>query len=274
MRRIFACVIAFMLLILSVAHGEEVFSMAGYDSIDIGHDWTNNLFFQRMEEKTGVKFAFQQYTDATEWQKKKTEMFKNGTLPDVFFKAGLTVDETISYYEAGQLIDLRPYLEEYAPNLSALLKAHPEWERAITLPDGAIVALPTFNELQNNNYMWINKTWLDNLGLEIPTTAEELTNVLIAFRDKDANKNGKTNDEIPLSVIGMWDLRFLGHAFGLVSNDYYLYTEGDGSIATTLTKDENRVFLEWLHTLWTENLMHRDTFINTDSARKIGRAHV
>ena len=65
MRRIFACVIAFMLLILSVAHGEEVFSMAGYDSIDIGHDWTNNLFFQRMEEKTGVKFAFQQYTDAT-----------------------------------------------------------------------------------------------------------------------------------------------------------------------------------------------------------------
>ena len=48
MRRIFACVIAFMLLILSVAHGEEVFSMAGYDSIDIGHDWTNNLFFQRM----------------------------------------------------------------------------------------------------------------------------------------------------------------------------------------------------------------------------------
>ena len=51
MRRVFACVIAVMLLILSVAHGEEVFSMAGYDSLDIGHEWTNNLFFQRMRRK-------------------------------------------------------------------------------------------------------------------------------------------------------------------------------------------------------------------------------
>jgi len=269
MRKALACLFTLMLFILSTAYADDTYSVAGYDSADIGHVWENNLFFSRMEEITGVKLSFQQYDDAAKWKQAKADMFRTGALPDVLFKAGLSVSETIAYYEAGQLIDLRPYLEEYAPNLTALLNAHPEWKKAISMPDGAIVALPAFNDLQGNNVMWINKTWLDNLGLAMPTTADELLNVLTAFRDKDANKNGSVSDELPLSVIGMWDLRYLGHAFGLVSNDYYLYQEADGTVATTLTKPENRAFLEWLHTLWTENLLDKDTFVNIDSARKI-----
>ena len=70
------------------------------------------------------------------------------------------------------LIDLKPYLETYAPNLTALLKEHPEWEAAITQADGSIVTLPAINQLQNNNAMWINTAWLKKLGLETPTTAE------------------------------------------------------------------------------------------------------
>lgn len=267
MRRLIACLIALMML-MSFACA-ETFTMAGCDDADIGHVWTNNLFFDRMEERTGIHFEFIQADNKDAWQAQKTAMFQTGNLPDVFFKANFSVSETIAYYEAGQLIDLRPYLEEHAPNFMALLAAHPEWEKAITLPDGAIVALPLFNELASNNVMWINKTWLDNLGLPMPTTAEELLNVLIAFRDYDANRNGDPTDEIPLSVIGMWDLRFFGHAFGLVSNDYYLYTDENGQVASILTTDENRAFLEWLHILWEEDLMTVDTFINIDSARII-----
>ena len=46
--------------------------------------------------------------------------------------------------------------------------------------------------------MWINKTWLENLGLEMPTTTEEFENVLKAFKDQDPNGNGVA-DETPLS---------------------------------------------------------------------------
>ena len=45
---------------------------------------------------------------------------------------------------------------------------------------------------------WINKNWLEKLNLAVPTTTEELKNVLIAFRDNDPNGNGQ-KDEIPLS---------------------------------------------------------------------------
>ena len=47
---------------------------------------------------------------------------------------------------------------------------------------------------------WINKAWLDELGLEMPETTEDLKTVLKAFKENDLNKNGK-NDEIPLSFI-------------------------------------------------------------------------
>lgn len=158
-------------------------------------------------------------------------------MPDMFFKAELTPQETLAFYEAGKLIDLRPYLAEYAPHVWALLEANPEWMEAVSLPDGAIVALPSINELTPNNTMWINKTWLDRLKMGVPTTAEELTEVLRQFRDRDMNQNGSRNDEIPLSFVSMWDLRFLAHAFGINADDYYL-TGQNGKISEVLTTEE------------------------------------
>jgi putative aldouronate transport system substrate-binding protein len=49
------------------------------------------------------------------------------------------------------------------------------------------------------NFM-INKRWLDKLGLAVPKTIDELRSVLIAFRDKDPNGNGK-KDELPFGFV-------------------------------------------------------------------------
>lgn len=46
----------------------------------------------------------------------------------------------------------------------------------------------------------INVEWLEKLYFDMPTTTEELKEVLIAFKTKDPNGNGKA-DEIPLSFI-------------------------------------------------------------------------
>ena len=267
-KRVLALVLSLMLVSLSaLSLAEGTFSMAGYDAED-SHNWANNHALERIEERSGVHFTYNQYTDTEEWTNAKKAMTKDSAdLPDVLFKASLTQDEAQELYDRGVLIDLRPYLEEYAPNLSALLKEHPDWESAITLADGAIVALPNLNPLQNNNALWINTVWLNNLHLSVPTTAEELTEVLRAFKTGDPNKNGK-KDEIPLTFIGMWDLRWLGHAFGIYSNDYYVTLE-DGTVRQTVTTDENRAFLTWLHQLWEEELIDHDGFSSTTSSKQI-----
>ena len=271
MRKGIAVLLA-MLMLVSQALAETTqkapdYTMEGYDGEFSGRNWETNVFFSRLQELTGISFQFSQHTDQEKWTERKKEILQGENLPDILFKAELTGAETRDLYEAGRIINLAPYLEEYAPDLWKLLEENPEWKKAITFPDGSIPALPSFNGLQNNDAMWINTAWLKKLGLETPKTAEELTEVLRAFRDKDPNGNYQ-KDEVPLTFIGMWELRFLGHAFGMIDNDYYV-TAKDGTVTSSLTSEENRAFLTWLHTLWNEKLLDQNGFNTTESIRQI-----
>ena len=264
--------ILILIMMVSAACAESTqkapdYILEGYDGDVSYRVWDTNLFFTRMQEMTGISFQFRQMTDYEKWEQRKQEIANGEDLPDVLFKAELSSSEVRDLYRGGQIIDLKPYLETYAPDLWKLLKEHPEWEKAITMDDGAIPALPAINTLQNNDALWINTAWLKKLKLEAPTTADELTEVLRAFRDNDPNGNYQ-KDEVPLTFIGMWELRFLAHAFGIIDNDYYV-TEKDGTVTSSLTTEGNRKFLTWLHQLWEEGLLDMNGFSNTDSLRQI-----
>ena len=271
MRKTAIILLAVLLAVTGCAAAEAPkapdFVLEGFDGEGSTSLWETNLFFQRMQERTGISFQFREFNSTDSWTQRKTEIAQSQDLPDVLFKAELSQAEIGKLYASGVLIDLRPYLEQYAPDVWALLQADPERMEAVALPDGAIPALPAFNSLQNNDVMWINTKWLSRLGLEKPNTAEELTEVLRAFREKDPNGNGQ-RDEIPLAFLGMWELRFLGHAFGIIDNDYYV-TLRDGQVTSALTDDRNRAFLTWLHTLWQEGLIDPNGFRTTDSLRQI-----
>ena len=243
------------------------FILEGFDGENSNRNWETNLFFERMEEKNGISFQFTEYTNYTRWQERKSAIENGEDLPDVLFKAELNASEVRDLYEAGILIDLKPYLEENAPDLWKLLQENPDYLASISMPDGAIPALPAINTLQNNDAMWINSAWLRRVKAETPGNAGELTEVLRAFRDGDPNGNGK-KDEIPLTFIGMWELRFLGHAFGITDNDYYVSVT-DGKVTSALTSDRNRAFLAWLHELWEEKLLDHNGFSTADSLRQI-----
>ena len=259
-------------MLFSTAYGESMqkapdYIMEGYDGDVTYRVWETNLFFERMQEKTGISFQYTQYSEFDKWTQRKEEMKNNDNLPDILFKAELSASEVRDLYQAGRIIDLAPYLEQYAPDLWKLLEEHPDWKKAITLADGAIPALPAINTLQNNDAMWINTTWLKKLKLEAPTKADELTEVLRAFKTGDPNGNYQ-QDEIPLGFVGMWELRFLAHAYGMIDNDYYI-SEKDGKVTSSLTSEENRAFLTWLHQLWEEGLLDSTGFSTNDNLRQI-----
>ncbi|MBE0601803.1 MAG: extracellular solute-binding protein [Firmicutes bacterium] len=243
-------------------------TMAGFDGEESNHVWSDNEFFQRMETRTGLPFTFNEYTNFEQWQAAKNTMFSTGELPDVLFKAALSVDEQIEYSDAGLLIDLLPLLQDNAPNLWALLEANPEWRKAITLPSGKVAALPTINPLSMQNAMWINQTWLDALKLDTPTNWDALVTVLQAFKEKDPNQNGK-QDEIPLSFLGPWDLKFLSHAFGINGNDYNVYVDDAGKVRF-LSDHENFVeFIEALVSLREQGLLDPNGFTTADALRSV-----
>ena len=268
-RRAFCCLICLLLALAPAAMAEGNFVMAGYDGEGSTHDWNTNGFFVRMQERTGLTFTFDQYTSLEKWQEAKDAMFApGGELPDVLFKAALTTPELIRYSDSGQLIDLGPLLEENAPNLWALLEAHPDWREAITLPSGKIVALPAIQKLAPQNAMWINQTWLERLGLEAPTDWESLHEVLTAFRDRDPNGNGK-RDEIPFAFLGPWELKFFSHAWGVAANDYNIYLDEAGQVHYWPAEESFWEMALALREFYQEGLLDPDGFITADALRRI-----
>jgi putative aldouronate transport system substrate-binding protein len=96
---------------------------------------------------------------------------------------------------------------------------------------------------------YINSDWLQKLNLQKPTTVEELYDVLVAFRDKDPNGNGK-KDEIPMmgrtGGLGMGFENYVINAFiQYLPNNRFMVE--DGKTIFNRTEDEYREALKFIN---------------------------
>ncbi len=96
----------------------------------------------------------------------------------------------------GALLPLQDLVAEHAPHLQSYLDENPDVRKAITAPDGNIYAISNVADGNAAHGYFIRQDWLEKLGLETPTNADELYTVLKAFRENDPNGNGQ-KDEIP-----------------------------------------------------------------------------
>jgi putative aldouronate transport system substrate-binding protein len=110
--------------------------------------------------------------------------------------------------------------------------------------------------------------WLDKLGLQIPTTTEELREVLRAFKTQDPNGNGVA-DELPLSgFANSWRTRpwpFLLNAF-LYTDDTNMLNVQDGEIVAAFVQPEWREGMRYVHSLFAEGLIDEEMFTRDRSA--------
>jgi putative aldouronate transport system substrate-binding protein len=128
----------------------------------------------------------------------------------------------------------------------------------------SIVTSPASQSINEHHTALINKKWCDNLGLSLPTTWDELYNVLVAFRDRDPNQNGQ-NDEIPMdswyfSSFGFFNL--LGST-GIqcvdLNNENYYFAE-DGKVKCIFNDVRLKRFLSFLNKLYAEKLINQEVF--------------
>lgn len=269
---------SFTSVIVAPAAAEEtVFYVAGYDS-NTSRDWSKNAFFSRMQEKTGITLRFNQFASSASWHDYLAGLTKESKLPDFFFKADLQSWEMIDLYQKGVLIDLTPYIDTCMPNLSRLMAQYPQILEAISVPVSTqegeparrvILSLPYYNETPVNSGLWINTRWLKNTGSTVDeiTSLEALEKVLYAFKDNDANINGKS-DEVPLTFLGSFDLKFLAGFFGVVANNYNMY-EQDGKACFLLNDTRFYDFLVWAKKLYADGVLDKKGYTTADQLRRI-----
>lgn len=156
--------------------------------------------FNKLEEIANVDVEWQVYPSAT-WEDKKNLILSGGDLPDVFYMNAVNSNDLSKYASQGMFMDLTELIEEYAPNVQAAFERLPEYKNICVNPDdGKIYCLgrAAVREVQDTQgIFYINKKWLDQLGMEVPKTVDEYYEVLKAFKENDMNGNGDTTDELP-----------------------------------------------------------------------------
>lgn len=231
-------------------------------------DWNATYQVQEIEKQLGIKLACTPYAHDA-WTTQFTLMLTTDALPDLIINGALASADVAKYGTEGYFIALNDYLD-YAPNLAATFKENPAYETYLTASDENIYGLSNLNKntLGKVPRVFMNANWLKNVGMSVPTTIDELYNVLTAFKAKDANGNGDAADEIPFGYI---PTSYFQGATGILSgfgiqttNSSYILTADDkGTVSLAETSENYKAYLKFMNKLYKEGLMSEETFVQT-----------
>ena len=210
----------------------------------------DTAFSKAWAEATGVEIEF------VEVPAKDMNLLLTGAdMPDIIacynpykdYPGGIT-----AAIEDNIIVPITDYVEEYAPDYKAWLDSEP-MSKNMWVGDeitGFAKGLES-DFLSTGSGMVIRQDWLDELGLKVPTNADELYNVLKAFKEKKGA-------EVPLSTQSSYVFTQLAQngmitsSFGLVNANYYV---ADDVIEAGFVQEEYRDVLEYLHKLYDEKLL-------------------
>ncbi|WP_430612679.1 extracellular solute-binding protein [Enterococcus sp. DIV0876] len=236
-------------------------------------EWEDMPTLQDYQELTGIDLTYTTPPSA-DFSTKLNLAFASGDLPDIVYGAGtgsLTASMEIDYGSQGILVALEDYITpEIMPNLYALTQEDPAILKSITTPDGHIYSLPMISRNSTSIWwqgpMWYNGTWLDNLGVEeLPTSVDELHELLTQFKNDDPNGNGQA-DEIPLTDVDMNSTRvWLMAAFGVLTRGIQV---NDDVVSYTPTSENYKAYLEFMNKLYDEGLLDAEVYGQSDEQKK------
>ena len=251
---------------------DEPYTVSCFAFSNIGYDLADSLFMKTMEEKTNIHWDLHTF-NSSDMTEKMNLSLNTGEYYDVYMKTGLSLADATKYGQQGVFIPLNDLIEDYMPNLKALLDGRDGWS-AITSGDGSIYALP---QIQKQGMaapsVFINAVWLERVGMDVPETEEEFMDVLRAFKENDANGNGDPDDEYPIYCpAGAVEFTFVLFGIAMDYNTYSMY-DGENMIYVP-TSEQYKEFLAFWADAYKEGLINEDCFSATwDDINAIGAVY-
>lgn len=234
-------------------------------------NWTNNGFVNTVAEESGIQMEITAVSGADSVTQRNLRL-ASGDFPDVFmldWTSIMTFTDIMQYGVQEQILaPIDPYIEPYSENMGRILEEHPDFADAITATDGHIYGFPRFSECYHclaYPKFYIRQDWLDALNLEMPTTTDELKDVLTAFVTQDPNGNGQADE---IGLLGgtdfnlMLEYGIIGNSFVTVKPDFWLYTPDGENIDISVTTDAYRDGLIYLNDLYANGLIDPTSFTN------------
>lgn len=228
-------------------------------------------YTQQQIEQTNITVDYQWYSPNTaDDAVQKTSMaIASGEIPDFMIvdRAQLALAAKTNLINK----DLEPLWDAYASEkLKAWTMSEGEEAWESLRYDGKIIGLPNIGgSVDQAEVVWIRQDWLDALKLEVPTTMDELYDVMLAFKNDDPDGNGQ-NDTIGMTLHkdfltgpGTGDAIGIFNSFGAYPNIWI--PSGDG-IEYGKVADGAKDALSWMAKAYQDGLIEQD-FSSMDSTK-------
>ncbi|MCI9457800.1 MAG: extracellular solute-binding protein [Oscillospiraceae bacterium] len=257
----------------------EPASVSVFTNDDNGVDLSQNWFTQYYENLTGITVNWS-VVNSDQYLEKLNLMMAGGDEMDIYTTKNKTLSKTLvyKYGTQGIILPINSFFdtcESYY--LDNILSQDEAWRTGVTAPNGDIYGFNDVGSCFHCSYpvkMWVNKVWMDNLGITPPTTPDEFYDMLVRFKNEDVNGNGDPNDEVPLSNCteatgsSSYMAGYLMNAFTYSNpRTKYLYVK-DGSAAVSYNQEGWREGLRYLNKLYSEGLMDPESYIQDRTTMK------
>lgn len=265
-RKLFAATMALMMLGSTVSVFAEDFSYpmdgeeltltcylpgqvtaAGYENMG------DTEYNKELEKQTGIHVEYKhQNGDYDEWM---NLLFADADYDDIIqhwwenYPGGIE-----AAYNDGIIIELNDIIDQYMPNFKAFLEANPDIARMIRNDQGVYYKVPSANEASSAGYgLTIRQDWLDELGIEMPTTIDEWHDALVKIRDE----KGITPLRADKNILSHG--AFLNAYAPAVSNAYGCAVDSEtGKVVYTPVTDAYKEYIKLLAQWYEEGLLDKD----------------
>lgn len=207
---------------------------------------------QKVSEATGVTIEWNEMSMMTASEEFNL-IVASGDYPDM-------LSGVASYYAGGQMkafedeviCDLSEYVAQYAPLYYDAIRSDEELYRQTRDDEGRTLAIyAIYDEAINNEGAMIRKDWLEQVGKDVPTTFDELTEVMTAIQSQLGVEN-------PIYVNE--SVNFLAYGYGvqgfdMVSSTVPIY-QVDGKIHCSFLEDDYRDYIAMLAEWYQSRLMN------------------
>ncbi|HIT75954.1 MAG TPA: extracellular solute-binding protein [Candidatus Avipropionibacterium avicola] len=242
-------------------------------SSSTAEDWNDVRSMQEMENLSNIHVEWG-LIPSEQGKERRNLALASGDYPGVLNRTGLSAVDLAKYGEQGTFMALNPLIEEYMPNLSAILEQNPDIRSGVTFPDGNIYSLPQiydpdFESLIMQEKLWVRADWLSDFGMEAPETLEEFEAYLEEVKGR--NPVSGSTAAIPLTDNSECNLIYemLWGTFGVANKGRRagsIDTDDNGAVRHWGASEGHREAMEFLSRLYDKGLIQADIF-GQDSAR-------
>lgn len=233
-------------------------AMSGFLPMVIPDVATNGLNGNRgvqcMEEATGVHLNWT-LIDQDAYAEKFSITLAAGDYPDYFGVPDTQVSGGIdALVEQDICIDLMPMLDDCLPDFkNGIFSTNEEYRKGLISDNGRMTTIKSY-ENQSTMGLYIRQDWLDQLGLAVPETFDELHDVLAAFKNQIPGCN------YPMLLTQNWDYSNNGFVGGFDTSGYgtssdLSYFVEDGKVQAGILSDNYRDYIQMLRDWFAEGIL-------------------